>query len=34
MAFDGEGNTAGTHTKGVEWASHPINTVRQAQAAR
>lgn len=34
MAFDGEGNTAGMHTKGVEWASHPVQASRQAQAAR
>lgn len=34
MAFDGEENMAGMHTKGVEWASHPIETARQAQVAR
>jgi hypothetical protein len=34
MGFDMEGNTAGTHTKGVEEALYLIKTVHQAQAAR
>lgn len=34
MGFDVEGNTMGTHIKGVEWALYPIETAHPAQAAR